>query len=54
MDTNNNLKFIGGFVVSLGDRLTGLDPHSRWAGSLHVSGCTSQLDFDAATSIAAN
>ena len=54
MDTNNNLKFIGGFVVSLGDGLTGLDPHSSWAGSLHVSGCTPQLDFDAATSIAAN
>ena len=35
-------------------RLTGLDPEPSGADSLHVSVCTPQLEFDAATSIATN
>ena len=31
-----------------------LDPDSNGAGSLHVSGCNPQLEFDAATSTATN
>ena len=34
--------------------LTGLEPDPIGADSLHVSGCTPQLEFDAATSIATN
>ena len=34
--------------------LTGLEPDLSGADSLHISGCTPQLVFDAATSIATN
>lgn len=44
----------GGFAGSLKDQQTGLNPDPSWADSLHVSGCTSQPDFYAATSIATN
>ena len=54
MNTNNNSNFIGGFAGSPRDRWTGLDPDLRGADSLHVSGCTPQLEFDAAASIAIN
>ena len=54
MDTNNDLNFIGGFAGSLRDRQTGLDPDPSGAKSVHVSGCTPQLEFDAATSITTN
>ena len=54
MDTTNDSNFIGGFAGSLRDRQTGLDPHPSGADSIHGSGCTSQLGFDAATSIATN
>ena len=54
MDTNNDLNFIGGFAGSLRDRQTGLDPDPSGAESVHVSGCTPQLEFDAATSITTN
>ena len=54
MDTNNESNFIGGFAGSLRDRRTGLDPDPRGDDSLHVSGCTPQLEFDAASSIAIN
>ena len=54
MDTTNDSNFIGGFTGSLKDRQTGLDPESRRADSLHVSGCIPQLEFDTATSIATN
>ena len=50
MDTNNDSKFIGGFAGSLRDRRTGLDPDPNGADSLHVSGCTPQMEFDAVTS----
>ena len=52
MDSNNDSNFIGGFAGSLRDRQTGLDPDPSGADSLHVSGCTPQLEFDAATNIA--
>ena len=55
MDTHNNTNFIGGgFTNSLKDWWTGLDPHPSGADSAHVSGCTPQLEFDAATSITTN
>ena len=54
VDTNNNSNFIDGFAGSLRDRQTGLDPDVSRADSLHVSGCTPQLEFDATTSIATN
>ena len=54
MDTNNNSNFIGAFAGGLWDRRTGLDPDPSGADRVHVSGCISQLEFDAATSIATN
>ena len=54
MDTNSNLNFIGGFADGLRDRQTGLDPDPSGADSVHVSDCTPQLEFDAATSITTN
>ena len=51
METSNNSNFIDGFAGSLKDRQTGLDPDPSRADSVHVSGCTPQLEFDAATSI---
>ena len=51
MDTSNNSNFIGSFAGSLRDRQSGLDPDPSGADSLHVSGCTPQLEFDAASSI---
>ena len=45
---------IGGFAGSLRDQQTGLDPDASGADSAHVSGCTPQLEFDAATSITTN
>ena len=54
MNTNNNSNFIGGFAGSLRDWQTGLDPDPGRADSQHVSGCTPQLQFDAATSNATN
>ena len=54
METNNDSNFISGFAGSLRDWQTGTDPDPSGADSLHVSGCTSQLEFDAATSIATN
>ena len=51
MDTNNYSNFIGCFAGSLRDQQTGLDPDPSGADSLHVSGCTPQLEFDAASSI---
>ena len=54
MDTSNYSNFIGGFAGSLRDWQTGLDPNPAGADSLHVSGCTCHLEFDAATSIATN
>ena len=52
MDTSNNSNFIGGFAASLWDQRTRLDPDPSGAHSLHVSGCTPQLESDAASSIA--
>ena len=54
MDTNNDSNFIGGFGGSLRDQLTGLDPDPSGVDSIHVSGCITQLGFDAATSINTN
>ena len=60
MDTNSDSNFIGGFAGSLRDWRTGLDPDSdpdpdpRGATCLYICGCTPQLEFDAATSIATN
>ena len=54
MDTNSNSNFIGGFGGSLRKRPTGLDPDPSGADSIHVSGCTPQLQFDAATTITTN
>ena len=54
MDTNNESNFIGGFAGSVRDLQTGLDPDPSGADSLHVSGCTPQVEFDTATSIATN
>ena len=51
MDTNNYSDFIGGFADNLRDQQTGLDPDPSGTDSLHVSGCTPQLEFDATTSI---
>ena len=45
---------IGGFAGSLRDQQTGLDPDASRGDSAHVSGCTTQLEFDAATSITTN
>ena len=45
---------ICGFAGSLRDWQTGLDPDPSGADSLHVSGCTPQLEFDTATGIATN
>ena len=54
MDTNNDSNFIGGFADSLRDWQTGLDPDPSGAYSIHVSGCTHQLELDAATSVTTN
>ena len=54
METNNESNFIGGFVDSLKDQQTGLDPDPSGDDSVHVSGCTPQLEFDAASSITIN
>ena len=54
MDTNNDSNFLDGFAGSLRDRRTGLDPDPSGADSTYVSGCTPQLEFDAATSITTN
>ena len=54
MDANNNSDFIGGFAGSLRDRRTGLDPDPSGADNIHVSGCTPQLEFEAAASITTN
>ena len=54
MDTNNDLNFIGGFAGNLRDQKTGMDPDTCGADSVHVSGCTPQLGFGAATSITTN
>ena len=48
------MNFIGGFACSLRHWRTGLYPNPSWADSLRVGGCTHQLEFDAATSIATN
>ena len=53
MDTNDSI-FIGGFAGSLRDRQTSLDRDPSWADSLHVNGCTSQLELTADTSINTN
>ena len=52
--TNNDSNFIGGFAGCLKYRWTGLYPDPIGADSIHVSGCTPQLEFDTATSIATN
>ena len=59
MDTNTDSNFIGilsefysSFTGSLRDQRTELDSNPSGADSLHVSGCTLQLEFDTATSIA--
>ena len=54
METNNNSNFIDGFAGSLRDQQTGLVPDPSGADSIHVSGCTPQLEFDAVTSITTN
>ena len=54
MDTNNDSNFINGFASSMRDQRTGLDPDTSGADSLHISGCTPQLEFEAATRIATN
>ena len=54
MDTNNNSNFIGGSTGILRDQRTGLYLSPSGADSLHVSGCTLQLEFDGATSTATN
>ena len=56
MDTNSDSNFIGGFAGSLRDWRTGLDPDPDPSGAtcLYICGCTPQLEFDAATSIATN
>ena len=41
-------------AASLRDQQTGLDPDPIEADSTHFSGCTPQLEFDAATSITTN
>ena len=50
MDTNNDSNFIGGFADSLMDCRTDLDLDPSGADRVHVSRCTPQLEFDAATS----
>ena len=54
MHINNDLNFIGSFAGSLRNRQTELDLDPSGADSLHVSGFSPQLEFDAATSIATN
>ena len=54
MDINNNWNFIGGFACSTRDQRTVLEPDPSGADSTHVSGCTHQLEFDAATSTTTN
>ena len=49
-----NSNFTCGFAGSPRDWRTGLDPVPSGADSAHVSGCTPQLEFDAATSISTN
>ena len=51
---HNQIIIIKGFAGSLRNRQIGLDPEPSGADSLHVSGCTSQVEFDAAASIATN
>ena len=54
METNSESNFIDGFVDSLRDQETGLDPDPSGADSVLVSRCTPQLEFDAASSITIN
>ena len=54
MNTNIDSDFIGDIAGSLRDWRSGLDPDPSGANCIHVSGCTSQLEFDAATSITTN
>ena len=54
MNTNNDSIFIGRFAGSLSHKRTGLNPDPSGDDSLHVSGCTFHLEFDAARSIATN
>ena len=54
MDTNSNSNFTSGFASSLRDRQTGLEPYPSGTDRIHISGCTSQLEFDTATSITTN
>ena len=54
MDTNNDLNVIGGFGGCLRDWWIGLDPDPSETDSIHVSGCTPQQEFNAATSTATN
>ena len=51
MNTNNDTNFTGGFAGSLRDQRTGLDPDVSGTDSLYISGCTPQLESDAASSI---
>ena len=51
IDTTNDSNFIGGFAGSLRDWGTGLDPGPSGTDSLHLSGCTPQLEFHAVSSI---
>ena len=41
-------------LILMRDQRNGLDLEPSGADSVHVSGCTPQLEFDAATSIATN
>ena len=54
MATNSDSNFIADFAGSLRDQQTGLDPDPSGAESIHVSGCTPQLELDAANSITTN
>ena len=54
MDTNNESNFIDGFSGSLRGWQTRLDLDPNGADSIHVSGFTPQLEFDAAISITTN
>ena len=53
-DINNDSSFVGSFAGSLRHWQTGLYPGLSGADSLIVGGCTTQLEFDNATSIATN
>ena len=54
MEISNNSNFIDGFAGSLRDQQTGPVPDPSGADSIHVSGCTPQLEFDTVTSITTN